>query len=516
MKRIICILATLAFSAGAYAQTADDAIMLSQEYYEGTARTMAMGNAFTAIGGDLGAIAANPASSGVYTYSQFAFTPSVTITPYSSTYIGSNLNGSNSKMTFSNAGFITSFDTGGKTGLLNFNFGVVYNKKRTFNSYLCATGQTDESSMLASIGSSLYGIHSPDLEFKDGYNPYYNSSAPWRGILAWNTYGLSTFKNIDEKRFPDVDDEYVAATENFDPETKEAFVADYLAQNFSRSTYGGIQEFAFNFGCNISDILYLGLNLNLEAVNYSESQTYSESAFNPSAFQDGFVNMSQTYWRQTTGSGFSTKIGAILTPVSGLRIGATFTTPTWYSLKDSWYYGMEVSFNNGKRYVESSPTGIYNYKLTAPLRFSVGMAYTFGRFGMISAEYERVSYNAAQLKDVNGNITTFAAENAYIQSAYGSSNIFRIGGEVWAGRIALRGGYDRFSKAAIDASAVSFWSCGLGFKLTQRSAIDVAFQRWNMGERNFTLYDGYFGLDAPVGTARNKVNKVALTFSFKF
>lgn len=69
-KTAITILLSLASVAAGYAQTAYDALMFSENNYEGTARSVAMGNAFTALGGDLGAVTINPAGSAVANYSQ--------------------------------------------------------------------------------------------------------------------------------------------------------------------------------------------------------------------------------------------------------------------------------------------------------------------------------------------------------------------------------------------------------------------------------------------------------------
>ena len=67
-------------SFASLAQTAYDAFLFSETNYEGTARTVAMGNAFTALGGDLGSVAINPAGSAVAKYSQISLTPSLTFT----------------------------------------------------------------------------------------------------------------------------------------------------------------------------------------------------------------------------------------------------------------------------------------------------------------------------------------------------------------------------------------------------------------------------------------------------
>lgn len=62
-------------TANAYSQNAWDAYRYSQQYNEGTARSVAMGNATVALGGDIGAISINPAASGVYRFHEIVFTP---------------------------------------------------------------------------------------------------------------------------------------------------------------------------------------------------------------------------------------------------------------------------------------------------------------------------------------------------------------------------------------------------------------------------------------------------------
>ena len=81
MKKVaLTIFMAVAATVAGYAQTAYDAFLFSDNNYEGTARTMAMGNAFTALGGDLGSISINPAGSAVAKHSQFIISPSLTFT----------------------------------------------------------------------------------------------------------------------------------------------------------------------------------------------------------------------------------------------------------------------------------------------------------------------------------------------------------------------------------------------------------------------------------------------------
>lgn len=81
MKRRITIASILfaVMSIGLGAQNVTDALRFSENEYYGTARSVAMGNAFTALGGDLGSVSINPAGSAVQNYSQITLTPQINI-----------------------------------------------------------------------------------------------------------------------------------------------------------------------------------------------------------------------------------------------------------------------------------------------------------------------------------------------------------------------------------------------------------------------------------------------------
>ena len=91
MKKITTfILAMAALSSiwNANGQTVGDALRFSDQNYYGTARSIAMGNAFTALGGDLGSVNINPAGSAVNSFSQVTITPGVSISGSRAQYLG--------------------------------------------------------------------------------------------------------------------------------------------------------------------------------------------------------------------------------------------------------------------------------------------------------------------------------------------------------------------------------------------------------------------------------------------
>ena len=510
MKKITTILFSILLTTGLSAQTAGEALTSSQQHYEGTARTLAMGNAFTALGGDLGAIAINPASSAIYRYSQFSLTPSFITSNGETNYLNDVYNDSFTRMAMSNLGFVMAFDTGNYSGLLNYNFGITLNRNNSFNAIMTAYGITDQSSLLGSIASGLSGVHVSALESTDSYNPFYNNNLAWPEVLAWETYLLANT--------PDSDYDYIGSTENiYDNSIIE--LGGELEQSYYRKIHGGTNAFSLNFGGNFSDFFYFGANLNLLSLTYELNETYGEKAINTRDFQDGFESMTSTYWQRSNGSGVNFQVGAIVTPIPGLRVGASFTSPTWFDMTDNWQRNMKSSFVNGNYYDVDSPVGAYNYRIRTPMRWSVGAAFTFGNRALVSADYENVNYSKIWMADNDGNREVFSEENNEITRYFKKSDIIRVGAEVWPLNImAIRVGYNYYSSPDPEFyDAQQYISGGVGFKFGKgRTTLDIAYRRSINNSENFTLYNDYSGIEAPLGVYTFGRGNLLFTFGFKF
>ena len=157
MKRFAAILAIASLASSAYAQTMYDALTFSENDYAGTARTLAMGNAFTALGGDPGSIAINPAGSAVAKYSQFSFSPGMAFTVNKAngtisegfstpTSFDRTMRNTTGNFHFPNTGFTINFDTHRKSGVKNVTIGFVANVSNTYRDGLYARGLNTTSS----------------------------------------------------------------------------------------------------------------------------------------------------------------------------------------------------------------------------------------------------------------------------------------------------------------------------------------------------------------------------------
>ncbi len=136
MKRLFSIailLLIIVCSTQIYAQNDFSAYSISNWQREGTARGIGIGNALTALGGDIGAININPASSGVYKFSEVSFTPSFNFVTTTSDLFGQTYKSKRNTFGISNAGGVFNFDTGYRIGLVGWSFGVVYTKLNNYN-----------------------------------------------------------------------------------------------------------------------------------------------------------------------------------------------------------------------------------------------------------------------------------------------------------------------------------------------------------------------------------------------
>lgn len=195
------LLSLTAVAAGA--QTMYDGLTFSQNNYYGTARSIGMGNAMTAVGGDLGSIGINPAGSAVAGYSQFTITPNLTLSSMNSSYsaypVGGvdkfvNEQGKNlTRFSLPNFGATFNWNLGNRSGLKSITYGIVVNGTNNFTGKMLAGGVNDKTSYISAMAVGADGFHSGFLNgHLDGKgnkidiwdNAYYenddrNMPAPW-------------------------------------------------------------------------------------------------------------------------------------------------------------------------------------------------------------------------------------------------------------------------------------------------------------------------------------------------
>ncbi|MFO7862810.1 MAG: hypothetical protein R6U85_02320, partial [Salinivirgaceae bacterium] len=136
MKRFITLLVAVA-SLQATAQIADDALIISRYNYDGSARSQAMGGAFTALGSDLTNASLNPAGLGLYRSSEFGISMTGNMSKSDAMYLGVNSSSHHYRTILPNIGFAMSAPNVNKMangeGPDSWTFAVGYNQIHTFN-----------------------------------------------------------------------------------------------------------------------------------------------------------------------------------------------------------------------------------------------------------------------------------------------------------------------------------------------------------------------------------------------
>ncbi|HPF94348.1 MAG TPA: hypothetical protein PLV65_10425, partial [Tenuifilaceae bacterium] len=146
-------------------------------------------------------------------------------------------------------------------------------------------------------------------------------------------------------------------------------------------------------GANFSNKLYAGATIGLQNVYFRQTTYYGETAFSDNYVSDTlFNNMNYNQDLTVEGSGVNFKLGIIYRPIPELRLGLAAHTSTYYSLDETYSATMSSDLNIGS-YSAETPINVYDYKIETPYRLIGSIAYTFGKMGLISADYEYVDYS---------------------------------------------------------------------------------------------------------------------------
>ena len=568
------LLSLTAVAAGA--QTMYDGLTFSQNNYYGTARSIGMGNAMTAVGGDLGSIGINPAGSAVAGYSQFTITPNLTISSMNASYSAYPVGGADrftneqnkrlTRFSMPNIGLTFNWKTGNGSGLKAITYGLVVNGTNNFTGKMLAGGRNDKTSYQGAMAVAADGY---DMDFLNGYSidkdgkrvdrgwdyPYYYGDdfqndpnkgkfAPWNVIANAQAGSIANYGDTDD---PSYYWRYKATTEGYSNTGKkdangnyiyDIFLAGPLNQAYSRNITGSKYDVLFNVGFNFGDTFFVGANLGVTSLNYNYDECYKEAAENPSAFEIDFGDKGKTcfsdyrtrYSYTADGSGVFGKIGFLWRPVDGLRVGAAVQTPTIMEINERWIQDVnlnytDASFNGSAK----TPEGEYSYRLRSPYRLNAGAAFTFAGMALVSADYEMTDYSTMKFmsKDGGWSNDTFSSLNDQIRNCMGVSHMVRVGAEFKPlPEIAVRAGYnftttpeyvyEGNSKTKLN-DRINAFSVGLGYSSNGSFFADIAARMTMLADEYISPYADYLSdLASPMILNKRDIYNVTATIGWRF
>ena len=536
MKKTFIAITLMLSAIAAGAQTMYDGLTFSQNNYYGTARSLGMGNAMTAVGGDLGSIGINPAGSAVFNYSQFSFSPGVTVSSMNSSWSAYPVNGSDtytneiqknlSRFTVPNIGVTINMPTGNRSGLVGVTYGFVVNATNNFAGQMMTGGQNDKTSYQSSLAVDGDGF---DIDFLNGYrdaqgseiddwkHAYDNADdrglyAPWNVITAAQAGSIASYGDVND---PDYYYRYIAATEGFSNTGErdqygnyiyDIFLGGPLDQSYGRKVTGSKYDAVMNVGLNFNNRFYVGANLGITTLNYNYDEYFKEAAVDPSDFRIDyddastyFTNFRSRYSYSANGAGVYGKIGFLALPAEGLRIGAAIQTPTTLFIDEVWRSSADVHYQNSSYDGEAtSPEGNFSYRLRTPYRMNAGLAYTFMGMALLSADYEMTDYSAMRFKDSEGSWSnTFTDVNNDIKNSMGISHSVRLGAEFKPmPEMAVRAGYNfttvpEYSGMTTLHDNINSYSVGIGYSSKGSFFADLAARLTTYADEMISPYADY-------------------------
>ena len=474
------------------AQSDDLMIEFGRNLSFGTARTLGTGNAFGAVGADLGSIGTNPAGLGLMRGTEFSISPMLISSRTSTTFANDISKESKTKMGIGNFG-ASFFFPNQKEGSRwkGWSIGLDYNRTNDFNKQLYYSGRT-KGTMLSYFTQQANGYSFAQIN-NQGYGTAYLASAT--GLIYAPTATPTTWSS-----------DYADSTSTVKTE--------------SAQMRGNMAEFNLAFGCNYNHKIYFGGSINFHSFRYEFNRSYTESGFsfpsddfhiNNFNYNESYSTVNETTDDSTpqskTSFSVSGTFGLIARPITPLRLGLSVKTPTILSAQDVYdqssmktslfIQGNNQSVPQNNTYEATDDAGSYiPYNIVLPARVTGSAAFFFGKHGFISADVDWQDYSTTY---VDFNDPSYKAEekrvNDNIAAKYQGAFNLRFGGEYAYEIFRVRAGYSYSgsplnpTKAGIvsipnDVQQISF---GAGIR-TQSFFLDFAYAM-RMSKFGYAPYD---------------------------
>ena len=504
-----------------------DAFTLSNTELNGTARSIAMGGAFGALGGDISAISNNPAGLGIYRSSEISGTINLSMINTSTNWSGTTSDQNKTRFNMNNLGLVFYFPSNSGS-INNWNLGFSYNRLKNYNRQYQMSGDRQPFSIsdyAASRASNAYGtgngIFIDDLIPTNNYDPYYSSglSGQWLSILG---YDAGFFNNRPGQDYSYQSDFGTSPLNN---------TLLYVHES------GYMDEFNLGFGLNISDFVFIGASASVTDIKYKYNSSYDESFNTP---QNDYLYLDNSL--TTEGSAFSFNVGAI-TNLQVLRLGVAYNSPRWYNMNDYFYADASSSVNGGI-FTSGTPDNQYSeYRFRTPGKWIFSGALILGQSALVSADYELMNYKNMTFADRNGRDDYMT--NDFIKEDFTLSHTIKLGTEIKVlPQFSVRAGYMmqtspmRQSLANNDVEVLpsgtiphftvtskptNYFTLGLGYRFTTKFYMDLAcIYRYNNSDAY--AFSNMYNDDAkdiyPIASEpaslKTKTTRVVLTMGYKF
>ena len=442
-----CLIALL-LAVPVIGQSEEDVLRFSFMQPGGTARSNAAGGAFGAVGADPGSIGLNPAGFGLYTTTEISFTPGFEVNDATSSYYGNSATNSVNRAFVNNFGLVLSMPSEKRSNWRYSTFGLIYDRTASHFWNSTAVGQQIPTTLLQNFVVEANGTAPGEL-----YNAF-----PFTSGLAWDTYGIDPLDTLANT--------YMAPIPFGSP----------VNQKHTVNSEGPNKHTSFFYAANYADKLFIGASLGIVGMRYERVTVHTETTEDPTlplatfSYREDLVSQ---------GSGVDLKVGVIGHATEALRLGISYHSPMWMNMEDDYRTRMTSSFRDGSTFEQTSPDGLFAYRMKTPYKLLGSAAYIIGVRGLVSVDLEWTDYRKAKLNRAENAFDgyDFSLENATIKGVAANTLSIRAGTEWRMGNWYYRGGVGVYPSPYVDTDPRSGndmvrYTAGIGYR-TDHLSIDL-------------------------------------------
>jgi hypothetical protein len=512
MRKFLFLMTGILLFDYAFSQNPDDVVKNAWFVPNGTARSMSVGGAIGALGGDITSSYVNPAGLGFYKTREIVLSPSFIINNNKADYretSSDKVNKSGFQLGTTGAVF------GGKIDRANNStaFSVSVNQLASYNNKISYTGLNNYSSYSEQYLEQLTADNAGVNEAANNY--------PFGASLAFFTYLIDSLND---------------ATGNLAGYRSLVPLDNGILQQYDETDGGGLYEVSFGFASDHHDKWFIGGSINIPLSFYTQDIAYTETD-NGADEHNNFAYSTFTQNHELSGAGINGRMGVIYRPQQSLRLGLAFHTPSFISYTDKLRAEMTTNTEDyaGIQTSKSSDfpnaTSETHYNEITPYKIIASAAYVFQEVenvklqkGFISADIEYVNHRGSRFLQQSNDDEAYNTDlddyysslNDVIKSYYKGAFDFRLGGEMKFSPFAVRlgGAYygspydDKSLKAShiMIAGGAGYRNHGMFIDLTiaQTFNKDVSFP-YRLTDKANTF-----------ATLKNQRTNVLLTLGFKF
>ncbi|MBI2418892.1 MAG: hypothetical protein HYV28_13520 [Ignavibacteriales bacterium] len=473
------------FISTLHAQTVGDMIRLSEPGFSPNARTLGMGNAFSAISNDASAMFFNPAGLGFIKRLEIASGFDYNRTKNGSTLHNTEINANNSKTAFNQLAFVFPFPT--LQGSLVF--GISYNRTKDFNEMVKFSGYNGaNNSFIQALNGSKYE--------GDYLIPVY----------------LKLAASIDDS----------------------TGIVGKLTQSGTHIVAGELENWSFAGAVEIEKNLFLGLNLAILSGAYKKEIDYYEDDLagfyknilaNPDdAKSKGFRSFNYKGTLDLELSGYELKFGMIYKMQQFGNVGLVIQLPKSYTVKEQFIVNASAEFSEYY-------TSIYPEDFSSKVEYTISTPFVLTGAGSLNfmgatfaGELSLSDYTQAEFDspvDMESSILTDL--NKSIKNSQRAVVNYNLGAEYTLPEVNAKVRFGYFTrKSTYDGDPTSFdkqfFTVGLGFMMSPSLLLDIAYMHgwWEEYFDNYNYIDKYLNSNISRVYQNKSIDDLAISFHYRF